>query len=73
MEKKRKIVKLTVALSVPISPALKEAVDRAAMAEKIPTNEWVARHLAEVLNQPELAEIPRKAFGRPRLVKAASA
>jgi len=71
MKKAKKIVRLTVPLHVPISPALKDAVDRAAMAANLPTNEWVAKTLAESLQKPELAQIPRKPFGRPRTLATA--
>lgn len=62
----KKMEKLTVMLAIPVAPSLKAAVDEAAIAEGLPTNEWVARHLAAILRKPELGLIPRKAMGRPR-------
>jgi hypothetical protein len=56
----------TVVLSIRIHPKLKEAVGRAADADELPMNEWMSVLLARYLKKPNLAKVPRKAFGRPR-------
>lgn len=57
-------MKKKVPLNVPVSAALKDAVDRAAIANGQTTNEWVAASLAATLGRPELAVIPRKPVHR---------
>jgi len=50
-------------------PDLKEAIGVAADKQHVPMNEFIARILADALERPELAEIPRKStgrYGRPR-------
>jgi hypothetical protein len=59
-------MRLTVPLHIPIAPELKDRIDQAAFDLGLPTNEYVAKILAEHLGLPELAKIPRKALGRPR-------
>ncbi len=68
-----KKVRLTVPLNVLVSPKLKTEVDRAAAAAGLTNNEWVAQVLADKLEQPALAAIPRKSLGRPRVLDAARA
>lgn len=70
--RKKTVKKLTVILSAPISPELLDAVHRAAIAAEVPTNEWVAKVLAEKLGNASLAAIPRKPMGRPRKMLAES-
>lgn len=55
-----------VILTLPVQPELKDAIGTAADAKGMPMNEFVAEVLAQYLGRPELAAIPRKAFGRPR-------
>lgn len=64
VQKKRQ---LTTRLNMPIGPELKNLIDEAAMIDGTYTNEWVAKVLAERLNRPDLAKIPRHRRGRPRL------
>lgn len=52
--------------TIRMGPALKEAIGKAADEEGVPMNEFMARVLADHLGKPELAEIPRKSYGRPR-------
>lgn len=70
--RKKTVRKLTVPLHVPISPELKDAVDRAAIAAELPTNEWVAKVLAKEIGNNSLGVIPRKTMGRPRKMLAES-
>jgi len=49
-------------------PALKALAGKQADAAGLPLSEYVAKVLAERLNRPELAKIPRKPTGRPRKV-----
>lgn len=60
--------KPAVIMTVPVAPELKELIGEAADQEGIPMNEWIAKVAAEALGRPDLAAIPRKAFGRPRKV-----
>lgn len=55
-----------VLVSLPISHELKEAIGAAADAAGMAMNEWIAELVAKHFGRPELAEIPRKPFGRPR-------
>jgi hypothetical protein len=67
MKKGKKPMRLTVALNLPVSPELKDLVDQAAYDAGLATNELVAQILAEKFNRPDLAKIPRKPYGRPRV------
>ena len=58
---------MKVILTVPLHPELKKILHRAADAENLPMNEFVARVLAKHFNRPELGTIPRKKMGRPAL------
>ncbi len=69
---KKRPVKLTTHLHLPVAPELKELVDQAAYDAGLPTNEYVAKILAEKLRRPDLARIPRKPMGRPRIHVATS-
>lgn len=62
-------MKLTVRLNIPVPPELKDLVDQAAYDAGKPTNQFVAEILQSVVapNRPQLAIIPRKPMGRPRL------
>ena len=64
--KNGKNMRLTAALNVMVAPELKDLVDQTAFDQGMPTNEFVAKILAEKLKRPDLAKIPRKPFGRPR-------
>lgn len=64
---RKKPVKPAAILTVPLDPELKELIGKAADKEGVPMNEWVARLAAEKLERPDLATIPRRPFGRPRL------
>ena len=57
-------------LTINIDPDLKALIGERADEERLPMNEWVAQVLAKKLGRPDLAEIPRKSFGRPRKVDA---
>jgi len=65
-ERKRK-VRPTAILTLPIHPDLKDRIGEAADKAQMPMNEFVANVMAEHLGCPELAQIPRKTFGRPRI------
>ena len=49
-----------------IGPGLKEAIGKAADEAGLPMNEFIAKVMADHLERPELAAIPRKSLGRPR-------
>lgn len=53
-------------LNLPIHPELKELIGQAADEDGLAMNEWIAKLAAEHLGRPDLAQIPRKPFGRPR-------
>ncbi len=65
--RKMKQVRLTTPLYVTISPELKDLIDQAAFDQGLATNEYVAKVLAKALGRPDLAKIPRKPLGRPRI------
>lgn len=65
--RKIKPVRLAVPLYATVSPELKERIDQAAFDAGLPTNEYVAKVFAEHFGEPDLARIPRKPLGRPRL------
>ncbi len=67
---RRNGVKPAVILSLPISPELKDLIGQAADEAGLAMNEWMAKLAAEHLGHPELAEIPRKPLGRPRILHA---
>ena len=48
-------------------PELKELVGRLADIEGVPLSEVVTRILAKHVKRPDLADVPRKAPGRPRM------
>lgn len=57
--------KPTVDIRVYCNPKLKAAAIRLSQEEGVPLSEIVVRALAEYLDLPDLAEVPRKAPGRP--------
>lgn len=57
--------KMTVDIRVYCDPLLKELAIVEAKRRKLPLSELVATALAEFLEHPELAEIPRLPPGRP--------
>ena len=57
--------KLTADIRVYADPRLKELASDVARKEGIPLSELVVRALAAFIGHPELAAIPRKAWGRP--------
>ncbi len=57
---------MTAEISVYCDPMLKDVAGRAADADGIPLSEFVAQAIAEKVNRPDLAKIPRKSMGRPR-------
>lgn len=65
--KPEKKMRLTSSMTVTIAPELKDLVDQSAYNLGLPTNEFVAKILADKLKRPDLAKIPRKPFGRPRV------
>jgi hypothetical protein len=58
--------KPAVVMTLPVDPRLKELIGQAADESNMPMNEWVAKVTAEHLGRPDLARVPRKAYGRPR-------
>lgn len=68
----RKMPKPAVIMTIPVDPELKDLIGQAADDDGIPMNEWVAKVAADALGRPDLAKIPRKAFGRPRKEAVAS-
>ncbi len=52
--------------TIRMGPELKEEIGRAADEQGVPMNEFMAKVLADFLGRPELAQIPRKSYGRPR-------
>ena len=64
---KQSPMRLTSSLTVTIAPELKNLVDQNAYDQGVPTNEYVAKILADKLKRPDLAKIPRKPMGRPRI------
>ena len=69
---RRSDMRPSVSLHIPMDPRLKDLIGKAADDEGLPMNEWAARVLAEALEHPELAPIPRKPMGRPRKELAAA-
>ena len=59
-------VKPAATLTVPMHPHLKELIGKAADDAGLPMNEWLAKLLASHFRRPDLAEVPRRPFGRPR-------
>ena len=50
-----------------MDPELKNLLGDEADKVGLPMNEYLARILAEHINRPDLARIPRKSMGRPRV------
>ncbi len=65
-KKQERPLQLIANLFVQIQPELKELANKAADAEEIPLNHFIARLLANHLKRPDLATIPYKRMGRPR-------
>jgi hypothetical protein len=53
-----------------MSEQLKQAIGNAADEAGLPMNEYIARVMAKHLKKPQLAVIPRKPGGRPRVEMA---
>lgn len=68
MAKGKRKVRPTDILTLPVDPELKKLIGEAADKADKSMNEFVAEIIAKALGRPELARIPRKKFGRPRLV-----
>lgn len=64
--KGKQMPKPAVIMTLPVAPELKAEIARAAEEEGLPMNEWVARVCAEALGRPDLGQVPRKGYGRPR-------
>lgn len=58
--------KMTVKLAVYCDPELKDVAGKEADKENLPLSEWIVRAMAEKAGRPDLAKVPRKAYGRPR-------
>jgi hypothetical protein len=52
-------------LTLPIDPLLKDLIWKKAYSAGMAMNEWVSKVLADHLDRPDLARIPRKPYGRP--------
>lgn len=59
-------LKLTAEIRVYCDPLLKDLAGKAADEKQLPLSEFVVQVLAEYLERPELAHVPRKPMGRPR-------
>lgn len=58
--------KLTAEISVYCDPRLKEILGGLADAASFPLSEYIVQILAEKVQRPDLAKIPRKRMGRRR-------
>ena len=52
-------------MTVPVDPVLKQLIFDAAYKSGMAMNEWVSKVIADHLERPDLARIPRKPYGRP--------
>ena len=64
--RKKKPARPVGVLHLPLDAELKELIGQKAAELSLAMNEWVASVVAERLDRPDLAKIPRKPYGRPR-------
>ena len=61
----KKEAPLTFQLHIRCQPELRDILSRLAGPE-LPLNDFIVRLLAEKVDRPDLAKVPRKRIGRPR-------
>ncbi len=57
---------MTAVINFHVDPELKDLAGEAAKKAGIPLGEFIARAIAEKLGRPDLGNIPRISWGRPR-------